>query len=349
VDSQYLSVDAATTTSQLYTRQGRNWVSAGMSEPYVPSGTSVYVSVANGLTTEAGTAVADPSKEAVGGTYIQNGLYRAMEQFLAVTDTKVPEGLVQEGATRMPVMVLMSDGAPTIATSSYTAVGNSNTGNGSSTSNTITFLTQLTAAYVKGRVAAHYHSSDMLFYTLGLGTENSSDATNTLYPAGSSSTLRSYWNTYLAATAGSDVTVTNNLTVRRDSAVAAMNYVDKYFYASDASGLVASFEEIVGEIQLKAEAFTTLVENHNANLSGYVTFKDELGELMQIYKVSGILVGNQLFTGQEIAKGMTDGNLGTPAGPTERGDELVRTVKERIPGLDTEIPEIYRNRTRDPL
>ncbi len=352
VNGAYLSVDATRRTEALYRRVnswfGSSWEATGESVTYVPSGTDVNVSVADGLKTEAGGNVADTSKQANGGTYIQNGLYQAMGQFLKVTDTTVPEGRPQAGAERLPVIVLMSDGAPTIATTGYTNIGDSNVGNGASnqesaTLNRITFLTQLTAAYVRSRVASHYQESssdekDVLFLTLGLGTENSTGATNTLYPAGSGNTLVGYWNKYLAGRVGNNVQITtgsNGWSVYRDSAVEAMNYVDTYYYASNAQGLINSFQEIVSEISIKAESYATLVEGSGADFSGYVTFQDELGELMQVYNVGGILLGNTLFTGRELAKGMNDGNLGTVDNPNARGDELVRTVKERIPGTTT--------------
>ena len=342
VEKEYLAVDTTWTTSTLYTRQWNGWRASGEAT-YVASGTSISVSVKDGLKTEAGAAVSDASKRVNGGTYIQNGLYKAMNEFLNVTDTVVPEGKPQAGAERMPVLVLMTDGAPTIATTSYTNIGDSNTGDGSSTNDRITFLSQLTAAYVRGRIAEKYKDNDtdeskMLFLTLGLGTENSSAATNTLYPAGSNTTLQGYWSTYLATQAGSTATIisgNNGLSVARDAAVTAMNYVDKYFYASDAQGLINSFNEIVSEIALKAETYTTLVEGGNADFSGYVTFDDELGELMQVFNVAGIMIGDKLFTGMELAKGMTDGNLGTVDGPTDKGNALVDTVKERIPGTTT--------------
>ncbi len=347
VEGEYLSVDAQKTTSTLYTWRQNGWFGGSYVESgeatYVAEGTAVNVSVKDGLTTEAGGRVTDSSKRANGGTYIQNGLYQAMNQFLNVTDTTVPEGRPQAGAERMPVIVLMTDGAPTIATTSYTNIGNSNTGDGTATNDRITFLTQLTAAYVRGRVIEKYKENDtdegeMLFLTLGLGTENSSQATNTLYPAGSNSDLQGYWNTYLSTQAGRNATIisgNNGLSVQRNAAVTAMNYVDKYFYANDAEGLLNSFESIVSEIELKADTYATLVEGGNADFSGYVTFDDELGELMQVFNVAGIMIGDTLYTGMELAKGMTDGNLGSVDNPTASGDELVRTVKERIPGTTT--------------
>ena len=355
VGGKYLSVDTTYTTQTLYTYQNRRWQATGEAT-YVAENTNVSVSVEDGLKTEAGVAVSDASKQANGGTYLQNGLYQAMNQFLAVTDTTVPEGRPQAGAERLPVIVLMSDGAPTIATTSYNSIGNSNIGDGTTTTDRITFLTQLTAAYVRGRVAAKYQENtadekDVLFLTLGLGTENSTAATNTLYPAGSNETLVGYWNKYLAGTAGGNVQIVSGQggwSVYRDSAVEAMNYVDTYYYASDAQSLIDSFKEIVSEISIKAESYTTLVEGSSADFSGYVTFQDELGELMQVYNVGGILLGGTLFTGRELAKGMNDGNLGTVTRPNERGDELVATVKERIPGTTTtQAQQLIGNAYRD--
>lgn len=347
ISGEYLSVDTTYTTSTLYTYQngwGGGWRENGQ-VTYVAEGTAVSVSVKNGLKTEAGANVADTAKQVVGGTYIQNGLYKAMNEFLTVTDTVVPAGRPQAGAERLPVIVLMSDGAPTIATTSFNSIANSNVGDGSATNDRITFLTQLTAAYVRGRVAAKYQENendekDVLFLTLGLGTENSSAATNTLYPAGSNSTLTGYWEKYLTGNTGTNVQISNGLNVYRDSAVEAMNYVDTYYYASDAQTLINSFQQIVSEIELKAESYATLVENSNADLSGYVTFEDELGEMMYVADMKGVLMsdgkgGTVLYTGKGIAESMTNGVLGSVDNPTKRGDELVATVKERIPGITT--------------
>ncbi len=355
IDGEYLSVDTNYTTSTLYRYQqswfGGSYVEDGQAT-YVAEGTAVNVSVKNGLKTEAGGNVTDSSKQAIGGTYLQNGLYKAMNQFLNVTDTIVPQGKPQAGAERMPVLVLMTDGAPTIATTSYTNINDSNTGDGTETTNRITFLTQLTAAYTRGRIASHYQENnndekDILFLTLGLGTENSSAATNTLYPAGSNSDLVTYWTRYLNANAGQNVTAItgeNSLTVRREADVEAMNYVDTYYYADNAQGLVDSFQQIVSEIQLKSESYATLVEGGNADLSGYVTFEDELGEMMQVADMKGVLMsdgngGTVLYTGKGIAESMTNGILGTVDNPTDRGDELVRTVRERIPGTTTTMAQ----------
>ena len=311
--TEYLSLDGNLTTRYIYENLGTNrrpnWQPTQEQVSYYTG--SISVKVATGLKTEAGGNVTNASKQVVGGTYIQNGLYKALQEFLKVTDTVVPEGNAQAGVNRMPVLVLMSDGAPTIATTNYTNVGNSNTGDGSGTNDRITMLTQLTAAYVRGAIIDHYKENptdeqNMLFLTLGLGTSSNAAATNTLYPAGSGTNLTGYWDTYLAATAGRNVQVitgSNSLTVQRNALVSEMNYVDKYFYAADAEGMIHSFEEIVSEIQLKADSYNTLVSGGDADISGYVTFEDELGELMEVHQVKGILMsdgkgGVVLYTGK---------------------------------------------------
>ena len=352
--TEYLSLDATANTRYIYENLGSNrrpnWQPTQKQVTYYTG--DVNVKVAAGLKTEAGGNVATASKKVVGGTYIQNGLYKALQEFKKVTDTIVPEGNAQAGANRMPVIVLMSDGAPTIATTNYTNVGSSNTGDGTATNDRITMLTQLTAAYVRGAIIDHYKENssdkqDMLFLTLGLGTSSNAAATNTLYPAGSGTALTGYWNKYLAAAAGSDVQVitgNNSLTVQRNALVAGMNYVDKYFYAANAEEMVKSFQEIVSEIQLKADSYNTLVSGGDADISGYITFEDELGELMEVHQIKGILMGDGkggvvLYTGKGIAEGMTIGKLGTVDGATDRGNELVRTVRERIPGLTTSLAQ----------
>ena len=66
-----------------------------------------YVSV-NSNVYQGNNRVPTTSKRVVGGTYIQNGIYQALKEFLAVEDTTL-----EDGTTRVPVFVLMSDGAPT--------------------------------------------------------------------------------------------------------------------------------------------------------------------------------------------------------------------------------------------
>lgn len=285
---------------------------------------------------------ASDEKTVRGGTYIQNGLYQAWQQFEKVTDVKVPVGHPQAGTQRIPVIVLMSDGAPTAATSNYNNVQTSNVGNGMNTSDRMGFLTQLTAAYVRGSVEKKYGTAPK-FYSLGVGTGNDNVATSVLNPAGSSNTLTGYWTTFMNGTNGQNVQITSGWggwSVYKDAAVAGKNYVDQYWLTSDATGLINAFNQIVNTIVLESEHFSTLVDiSQGAHLSGYVTFEDELGELMEVKSVKGMVMGNTVFTGAELAKGMTSGVLGTVDGPTAAGDELVRTVKERMGIAETSVAQ----------
>ena len=305
------------------------------------SGNSQTISVASSINN--GTAA--DSKTVRGATYIQNGLYQAWKQFEKVTDVKVPAGQPQAGVQRTPVIILMSDGAPTAATTSYNNVDTSNLGDGSDTTNRMGFLTQLTAAYVRGKVQQKYGTAPK-FYTLGVGTGNDSVATSVLNPAGSNDTLTGYWSAFMNGTDGQNVQIVSQSwgqsgwSVYKDAAVKGKNYVDKYWLTSDSTGLIKAFKEIVNTIVLESEHYSTLVDiSQGAHLSGYVTFEDELGELMEVKSVKGMVMGNKIFTGAELAKGMTSGVLGTVDGPTAAGDELVRTVKERMGIAETSVAQ----------
>ncbi len=116
----------------------------------------------------------------VAGTYAQLGILDAMDQFLRndIEPTVAPDAEYQSGVTRVPVLVLMSDGEPTAATNNYTQredfkMGNNQTTNRNSAETD--FVTQLTAAYAKERIDAKYVETTPLFYTLSLGNTISMD------------------------------------------------------------------------------------------------------------------------------------------------------------------------------
>lgn len=147
-----------------------------------------------------------------GATYIQGGIDVALEMFLGIEDTTIETGLIQGGTKRMPSVVLMTDGAPTYATTTYTNAENTitttttdvdgttvgsagrNLGSGSSVDDILVFPTQLSAANLKKQIEEHY-GRDSLFYTLGLDIEYAEayrvlDPENQIY---SSETINTYW------------------------------------------------------------------------------------------------------------------------------------------------------------
>lgn len=187
VDHDVFLTHSNDTVSVAYTRTstgsyGRpNWVYTGGVKA---EGSDDYITASKGVT---------------GGTYIQNGLSLAYNAFPSGEDTVIPDGQIQAGTQRLPIIVLMSDGAPTTATTSYANVGKSNAGSGATSHATasVGFLTQATAAWVKANLKTKYNGTDPKFYTLGLGTSNSATATGVLNPESVANNAASLWNDFL--------------------------------------------------------------------------------------------------------------------------------------------------------
>jgi len=277
-----------------------------------------------------------------GGTYIQGGLWRAWQQFntASVTDQ------------RTPVMVLMSDGAPTFTTNDYNNVPNSyETGTGNDSNDGDAFVTQLTAAYVKEKMADKYstagHPATAYFYTLGLGVSSSNNSVTVAEAVLDTSKERTgieeYWDDFLALANAQTKTMTvpvsdnawfgySNVMVTYDATVTedSREFVNKAFSASNASELSAAFQGIVNEISLQAGYYVTRLDGTGTNNGGYVTFVDELGTGMEFKELEGILIGNTLYTGELLAEAMEDGAFGSVDNPTALGDNLVWAVKERL-------------------
>lgn len=107
----------------------------------------------------------DRSVKVVGGTYTQKGMDAAKDMLEGTSDTK----------DRVPVVILLSDGIPTYATSKYDDVGKKedNLGNGSLNSYTgdTGYYTILTGMDSKEKIKAHYETESK-YYTIGLDIVN---------------------------------------------------------------------------------------------------------------------------------------------------------------------------------
>lgn len=77
------------------------------------------VQVASGVKNASGASISGV-KNTEAGTYTQDGIYEAMKVLLGVDkeDTRISSG-VQAGTDRIPIMVLMTDGEPTLANPDY--------------------------------------------------------------------------------------------------------------------------------------------------------------------------------------------------------------------------------------
>ena len=300
-------------------------------------GSTYTIRIASGVENSDGP-ISDTSTVA-GGTFIQAGLDAAMDMLLAVEDTTIEGEGFQAGTKRMPVMVLMSDGAPTWATTTYADVLEDDVGNGSDATNINAFLTQLTAAFAKAKVEEHY-DNDMLLYTLGLGVGSSEQAISVLDPVKSNSTINGWWRTFLAGSGNVALTtgsgrnqqtyyVSTNSYITEAS---QQQYATEYFEADNAAQLNSAFGSIVSQIILQSLYYPTLSSAGQYDIGGYIEFIDDLGEYMEVIQIEGIQLGDTLFTGAELSKNFVSSNsaFGTLDNPTALGDEFVWAIQARF-------------------
>ncbi len=323
------------------------------------------VSVNSNVTAEDGSAL-NRTKSFDGATYMQSGLWEAWKMFEEIpdSDTVIGPNNWQSGEARMPIVVLMSDGDPSQATSYYNDVENSqytsfgrttyasNVGNGSSSNMPAGqgFLVQLTASYIKSRIENKYNvhgengAGRSLFYTLGFEVSGYSVAQSVLNPDGSTITDE-LWKDYAALTTGSlNVTVKGRngnrttVAIQKDSYVTDKHYVDGYFPATT-DGLQRAFGDIVDEILLQSRYYPTHLEGGNPDFAGYVEFTDILGAYMEVKHINGILLGSTLYDGHMMASKLAEtgeNGLGTPESPTALGDAFIGAVKTRLGIASTE-------------
>ncbi len=313
----------------------------------------IRVRVADGVTSSAGETVStDLGRNYGGSTYIQNAMFKAYQTFDAVESTVVESGL-QKGEKRIPVMVFMSDGAPTSATTDYDNVGTSNVSNGRDISGEVTdvaFLTQLTAAFVRGKIEQKYEK-EMLFYTLGgFGTGESEYAKSVLNPKGVTEEL---WNSYVSAN-GANITLyvpttdkvnddgslnwySPSIHTGNQICIDNQNYADGYYLAENVGDFLENFKNIIESINIQTKYYPTEIEGADANSSGYVSFEDKIGKYVKVTDVKGILFGENLFNGAAFASFLNDSSsgLGTIENATELGDKVIQAVRSRI-GVDLE-------------
>lgn len=316
------------------------------------------IEVYTGVKDSAGKAMGENRFEVSTGTYMQDGIYEAMKLFLNA-EPVVQEG-VQAGTTRLPIMVLMTDGEPTLASSDYngndarTDLGTSNLSNfeGSTGTytfrDTIAFMTSLTAAFAKKTIAAHYNSN-ALMYTLPYGTAvlDRAEALSVLNPAQASNVQNALWNSFLDGDTvtvyrtGSRnhytyTTVKNSAKAGETLTAADRMYVDKYFPASNDDAMLQAFDSIVAEIVIQSKYYPTYVQKDHDH-DGYLTFVDKIGSYMEVSDVKGIVVGSRLFSGAALAAKFVDGSLGSMENPTSVGNELIHSIMTRLNISDSEV------------
>ena len=289
-------------------------------------------------------------------TYMQDGIYEAMKVLLNA-ETTVTEG-VQMGTKRMPIMVLMTDGEPTLASSDYNGnnnrtdlgAANLNDFNGNTDDyrhrDTIAFVTSLTAAFAKKAIEEHY-GNNALMYTLPYGNTvlNRPEALSVLNPVNASNVQKELWDSFLN---GEQVPVfrkgnwnnyqyiyTSNSDVDGEKLFAEDRfYVDKYFPARNDDEMLKAFEDIVAEIVIQSKYYPTYVKN-DVNHDGYLTFVDKIGSYMEVSKLLGITIGERLFSGAAIASRFPENFSGVTSDIL--ADDMINSVKNRLGITDTTV------------
>lgn len=266
------------------------------------------------------------------GTYTQGGLSMATNQFTTAVLNE----------SRVPIMVLMSDGSPTLGTTDYTNVPDDSASisglmsNGKGTTG-LAFVTQLTAAYCRAQIEQHYQR-EASFYTLGFGLENLTGNTGVLAravldPARSTQDLESYWNEYWALPVGWTMPVTNTstkYTLKKEADGLTQNpdypvdqYVDQYFASKDTDDLQNVFDEILEEIELQARTYPTNTNGEDPDMSGYLHFEDAIGDYMEVKNINGLARNDEFFTGAVFSQVMAEAYsqyLNGNDGNTDPGD-----------------------------
>ena len=324
---------------------GEVQVSQGGGRPGRPGSTTTQtrkigegIAVADGVKNSVNTDVSSDPIRVVGGTFIQGGLKAAADLFKGradANDTVVAGDGFQGGTQRKPVMVLMSDGAPTYASTNYTNPTDPNKGNGQYTYDSYAFLTQLTAAYLKNQITTYYNDTEALFYTLGLGVDSSAVAESVLDPQNSTPNINGYWEDYAKASNGASVEITDDISVVKNDTITDIVYANQYFEAESGADLFKAFDAIVKEIIIQSLYRPTLVEANNAHTEGYIEFIDDIGDFMAVKQIEGILIGDKLFTGEKLCENFRadGGQLGAVQNPNVLGDNLIWSVQQRL-GID---------------
>ncbi len=301
----------------------------------VSSTNRIYI--ADGVKDADGDSVNQRYVAQAQGTYTQGGIYLGGQELLNA-EPEISSGQIQGGTNRIPIMVLMSDGAPSYShNTSYTAPTQNGRNNDLRENEKNTFRTMLTAAYTKAMVTTHYEN-EMLFYTLGYnlnGNSNQSLAQNLLDPSNMNATFRGYANTYLSRDKG-DTFNLGSFSVTRLSGkneVTSLEYVNEYFAATGEQGLQDAFESIVARIILQSKYYATHVETNNPEIGGYITFTDKIGEYMEVKDIKGILLHETLFDGHMFASKLntnSQGGLGSIENPSDLGDQFIGAVMKRL-------------------
>lgn len=228
------------------------------------------------------------SKEVSGGTPTQRGIYHGME---ILNSTEKTDDII-----RLPILVLLSDGAAGSAKSDYIDPkngtlyqGNANGGYNNNDDAEVGAYTILTANHAKKTLDTHYKglydysnvlsdSSESVakFYTIGLGINNT-DWTHFMLDPSTTATDSNNTVREIKTILNRDDTYKNNY-----------KYTDKYFGGSmSEEDLENAFKDILSDMTVAPSVNTEInnpvsSESGGGDIDSFVTFTDYLGYKMEL-------------------------------------------------------------------
>ena len=282
------------------------------------------IKIRDGVRNSQGSTVSG-TKNTDRGTYMQDGVYEAMKVLLSA-DTTVASG-VQAGVDRKPIMLIMTDGEPTLANNDYdgndalTNLGNSvmydygGFNNSYNHRDSIAFMTMLTTAFAKKQIESHY-DTEALFYTLAYGEQVNTldEAISVMNPVQTSEALNKFWTPFLNGqrvevyrSGNSRLYTQNSSDANKKITAEDKLYVDKFFPANTDAQLATAFEQIVEQIKIQSKYYPTYVESDHDH-DGYITFTDKIGGYMEVKEIKGFVIGDHYFSGATLSQGFTEQN-----------------------------------------
>ena len=256
-------------------------------------------------------------------TNIHAGLFAGMQMLARATDLTVE--INGEDVTRVPNVILMSDGAPTTFSAAsgggwWQGITNTpiGTGDNSNPHSGNGFLPLVTAGYLKQAITDHYYPDPAegqaaRVYTIGFMTSQQSAGMSAmadlvLNPAAHWNAQNAYtatgvpqvdavntaWQDYHAG-GTPDVQYTTsqgpqNYAVDQapGGAPASVRYNDAYYPADDADDLWNAFNQIINSITSAAKGPTEVTDNDPVH-SGYILYNDPLGPYMELKSLQAVI------------------------------------------------------------
>lgn len=256
-------------------------------------------------------------------TNIHAGLFAGMQMLARATDLTVE--INGEDVTRVPNVILMSDGAPTTFSAAsgggwWQGITNTpiGTGDNSNPHSGNGFLPLVTAGYLKQAITDHYYPNPAegqaaRVYTIGFMTSQQSAGMSAmadlvLNPAAHWNAQNAYtatgvpqvdavntaWQDYHAG-GTPDVQYTTsqgpqNYAVDQapGGAPASVRYNDAYYPADDADDLWNAFNQIINSITSAAKGPTEVTDNDPVH-SGYILYNDPLGPYMELKSLQAVI------------------------------------------------------------